>query len=175
MLKVKAAEIPDPTKLVPGYPPSLAKILLRALARDRDTRYPTASALAHDLDAFAGAGGRLVTPATLLEIMSTLFPDERDRDEKWFEQPSKQLRTAPLAPLNLPAEELKTMLPSPDAPFPAVAIAPTVLAEPSAPSPPHGIPPGPFSLLTPAELAMFGALAMLALVAIVVAIVSLAR
>ena len=47
--------IPDPASRRPGYPPELAAIVRRALARDRDRRYQTAAAMVDDLDALAKA------------------------------------------------------------------------------------------------------------------------
>jgi eukaryotic-like serine/threonine-protein kinase len=45
--------IPEPAELRPGYPAELAAIVRRALARDPDQRYPTAQAMADDIDALA--------------------------------------------------------------------------------------------------------------------------
>src|SRR5580704_19133827 len=39
MRNVREASVPDPRSIVPSYPPRLARILMRALARDRDERY----------------------------------------------------------------------------------------------------------------------------------------
>jgi serine/threonine-protein kinase len=47
----------EPTSLValqPGVDPRLAAVIARAMARNRDDRYPTVSALASDLEPFAG-------------------------------------------------------------------------------------------------------------------------
>ena len=76
---ILAGELPDPMQRRPGYPPALAAIVQRALARDRERRYPSARALVDDLDRLAceqhwtlsrGAVGDMVravrgqTPAT---------------------------------------------------------------------------------------------------------------
>jgi serine/threonine protein kinase len=45
--------IVEPATVRPGYPPELAAIVKKALARDRDQRYQTARALVDDLDALA--------------------------------------------------------------------------------------------------------------------------
>jgi serine/threonine protein kinase len=45
--------VTDPATVRPGYPPELAAIIRKALARDRDQRYQTARALTDDLDAVA--------------------------------------------------------------------------------------------------------------------------
>jgi serine/threonine protein kinase len=81
--RVHAAEVPDPTKIVTGYPPELARILQRALARDRDRRYPTAAALAADLDAFAG---NTVNAGVAAEVVRELFAQDRVRQAAWSAQ-----------------------------------------------------------------------------------------
>lgn len=44
MKQILAGEVPDPASRRPGYPPELAAIVRRALARDPAQRYPTAGA-----------------------------------------------------------------------------------------------------------------------------------
>ena len=192
MQRVMAADVPRPSSIVPGYPAELERIVLRALTKDRDARYPTAAELCRDLDAFVGAGGRIVTPGTLLDLMTTLFPAERDRDAKWYEETGTlPMQTVPLAPIQLAAEDLETVYGETSAiePRPSAAdgTAPTMLAA-ATPQPPPGraaetslagtiagVPSGPLSLLTAGELAAFGALGMLVIVAVIVAIVSLSK
>jgi eukaryotic-like serine/threonine-protein kinase len=55
MKLILAGDVPDPANRRPGYPRELAAIVRRALARDPDQRYPTARALADDLDQLAHA------------------------------------------------------------------------------------------------------------------------
>jgi serine/threonine-protein kinase len=50
--RVHAAVVPDPTTLVDDFPRPLARVLERALARDRDKRYASAADFARDLDGF---------------------------------------------------------------------------------------------------------------------------
>jgi eukaryotic-like serine/threonine-protein kinase len=45
----------EPATRRPGYPPELAAIVKRAIARDRDQRYPTAREMVEDLDQLAHA------------------------------------------------------------------------------------------------------------------------
>ena len=45
--------VPEPAELRPGYPPELAAIVRRALARDPDQRYPTAQAMIDEIEAVA--------------------------------------------------------------------------------------------------------------------------
>ncbi len=57
ILAIVQQPIPRPSSLQPGYPPELERIVMRALERDRAVRYPTAEAVAQDLERFiAGVG-----------------------------------------------------------------------------------------------------------------------
>ncbi len=69
-----------PTKLVPGYPPALETILMKALARDPEQRYRTALDLQGDLEDFAHENRLRVSPLVLARLMSNLFPS---RLEEW--------------------------------------------------------------------------------------------
>ncbi len=69
-----------PSKLVPGYPPALEAIVMRALARDPEARYRTALDLQGDLEDFAHENRLRVSPLVLARLMSTLFPA---RLEEW--------------------------------------------------------------------------------------------
>ncbi len=55
MTEILHGTVPDPAERRPGYPPDLAAIVRRALARDPAARYQTAAALVDDLDALAHA------------------------------------------------------------------------------------------------------------------------
>jgi serine/threonine protein kinase len=74
--RVDAAQVPDATRVVSDFPPELWRIAHRALAREPDRRYPTAAAMAHDLDAFVHGSA---AATTLAAIMGALFGPERER------------------------------------------------------------------------------------------------
>jgi serine/threonine protein kinase len=57
MEKILAGVVPDPVERRPDYPPRLTEIVRRALAFDRDDRYPSATALVDDLDELSRASG----------------------------------------------------------------------------------------------------------------------
>jgi serine/threonine-protein kinase len=200
MRNVREARVADPRTVLPSYPPRLAAILMRALAKDRDTRYATAAELAKDLDAYVMSGGRIVNPATLLEIMARLFPGERDRDASWFEDTGLPIRTVPLAPLSLPSMDLlsdMTQLPASAGSVAAISgTEPTVLVEarddeprvaivvtdpkatptePSTGAGPAGVPSGLLGLLSSGEIAMFAVLALLVVAALSTAVFVLTR
>jgi serine/threonine protein kinase len=73
-------DAPRPSSLVRDYPPALEKIVMRALARDPEQRYPTALMLQGDLEDFAHESRLRITPLVLVRLMGTLFPE---RVEEW--------------------------------------------------------------------------------------------
>jgi serine/threonine protein kinase len=81
--RVHAAEVPDPTKLVEGYPPALWGVLQRALARDKERRYPTAAAFAQALDAFASQSPYATGSRVVSSRMHELFGPDRERQAEW--------------------------------------------------------------------------------------------
>jgi serine/threonine-protein kinase len=101
--RVHAAEVPDPTRLVAGYPPAMWAILRRALARAKEDRYPSAAELARDLDAFARSEGRVVTPPVVAAVMRDLFGDEQERQALWLADASAPDRPAPRETLKPPS------------------------------------------------------------------------
>jgi serine/threonine-protein kinase len=54
LAKVLNAEVPTPSSIVPGLPESLDRVVLRGLERDPAKRYPTARAMAAEIDACLG-------------------------------------------------------------------------------------------------------------------------
>jgi serine/threonine protein kinase len=69
MKQILDGTVPDPAERRPGYPPELAAIVRRALARDREQRYPTAAALVDELDALAKAKKWTLSCAAVGEIV----------------------------------------------------------------------------------------------------------
>ena len=53
MKRILDGAVPDPAERRPGYPPELARIVRRALARQPDDRHPTAREFADELDRLA--------------------------------------------------------------------------------------------------------------------------
>lgn len=74
---VARAPIHPPSAFAPAIPARLDAIVLRALSRDVDGRYPTARALGRDLGAFAASTGVGTGLADLAELMEELFHAER--------------------------------------------------------------------------------------------------
>jgi serine/threonine protein kinase len=73
-------DVPPPSMFVPGFPPALERIVLRALTRDRNKRYSTALELQGALEDFAHENRLRVSPLVLARVMSSLFPA---RLEEW--------------------------------------------------------------------------------------------
>jgi serine/threonine protein kinase len=111
--RVYAADVPDPTQLVDGFPPALWRILQRALARDPANRYATGDEFAHALDEFAQSEGRAVNAAALSQVMRELFAEEAARDKRWITEASAPDRPAPINTMH-PAP-MATAPPPPDA------------------------------------------------------------
>ena len=65
-----------PRELVPGYPPALAEIVMRALQRDPSARQRSAEQLARELEAFAHDAHLRVSTHALAELMRGAFGDQ---------------------------------------------------------------------------------------------------
>jgi predicted ATPase len=72
---VMECRIPRPSSLVPGYPGALEDIVLRALAKDREARFPDCEALRSELDDFLEKHGRPHSIARTGSYVRGLFPE----------------------------------------------------------------------------------------------------
>ena len=75
---VLGAKVTPPSQVVPGYPPELERIVLRALERAPERRYQTARDLQVDLEAFARDQKLEISSATLAEWMEAEFGPKRE-------------------------------------------------------------------------------------------------
>lgn len=75
MAHILSGDVPDPAERRPGYPPALARIVKKALARDREQRFPTARALVEALDEVALAQHWSLSPTAVARLVQPL----RDR------------------------------------------------------------------------------------------------
>jgi serine/threonine protein kinase len=146
--RVYAADVPDPTKLVPGYPPELWKVLQRALARDPENRYADASQFARDLDLASRCEGRTIVPQDVTDVMNALFAAERDRHAMWIaaasarEQPAPKETLRPAAPDPASSSALPFALtPIPPSVAEVAPVETSKLFAPSVPSLPEDISP----------------------------------
>ncbi len=105
--RVLDGEIPPPSRLLPGYPGELERIVLRALERDPARRYPTAEAMQADLERFIGRTGEPLLPSALGALMQATFADriatkrfvlQQFEQQRATEQSSRAARLAGRAP-----------------------------------------------------------------------------
>lgn len=73
--RVYEATVPPMRPINPEINPELEAIVLRALAKDRDQRYPTALALHDDLQAFVYSNGCYAGTTALRRYVHEAFPD----------------------------------------------------------------------------------------------------
>lgn len=69
-------EYPRPEDVKPGYPKELSRIVMRALAKDREARYQSARDMQADLEAFARHERVPVSQVSLTTWMAWLFEDK---------------------------------------------------------------------------------------------------
>ncbi|MDB4954208.1 MAG: hypothetical protein JWO36_1777 [Myxococcales bacterium] len=72
MRQILEGEVPDPAERRSGYPPELAQIVRRALARDPARRYQTARALVDELDQLALARRWNMSRAAIGDLVRTV-------------------------------------------------------------------------------------------------------
>ena len=77
--RVHAAEVPDATRIVDGFPPALWRVLERALARDKEQRYRDGRGVrARSRRDLARDGHRRERgPAAVAKVMRELFAEDR--------------------------------------------------------------------------------------------------
>jgi serine/threonine-protein kinase len=73
--KVLNSQIVPPSRLVPGYPATLERIVLKALQRPLEARYQSALDLQESLERFIIESGEPVTQATIARFMGQVFAD----------------------------------------------------------------------------------------------------
>ena len=69
-------EYPRPSQVRPGYPPELERIVMKALAKDKNERYQDARAMQGDLEAFIRNNRIGVSNIALSQFMQGLFEDK---------------------------------------------------------------------------------------------------
>lgn len=84
--KVRAAEVAPPSERNNRVPAEIDRIVLKALARDRDERYQHASEFAEDLHAFLAAVKPVYTEQTLSQWMVGNFTEELEAEREKIPQ-----------------------------------------------------------------------------------------
>lgn len=73
--RVRRADIEPPSRLRPDVPPMLEQILMRALSKDREDRYPTARHFQKDLANFLRTSAAVFGKVQLRRLMTELFEE----------------------------------------------------------------------------------------------------
>jgi len=89
--KIRKADVPPPSLFNHDVTPELDRIVLKALAKNRDERYQWASELAEDLRRFVFASNRRFDRQDLMNFMSEFFAAELEEDMAKIER-YKQLK-----------------------------------------------------------------------------------
>jgi len=119
--KVRKAEVIPPTQLNPAIPPELEAVLKKAMAKEPENRYQTASEMEMALEELISKKGYAFSSLSLSHYMQALFADEISKDTRRFQIVSSQ------APAVAPVEDRSTVV----RPAPHAAPAP-VPADPAA-------------------------------------------
>jgi serine/threonine-protein kinase len=148
MRLVTEEPIPRPSQALPGYPPRLEAIVLRALERDRTRRYPSARALRDELRAWLADEGQAHGKRELSQYLHTIFNAERRHVSDEFgsdgdEDEDDELVLDAALP-SLPGDESRPVEPDPEDPeeepvgLHSDSTAPIPRVDLDEPSPPRG-------------------------------------
>ena len=66
-----------PSQVVPGIPPDLEAVVLKAMAKNPANRYASAAEMREDLERFLTGRPVLATPVLVAEAATTVFADDR--------------------------------------------------------------------------------------------------
>ena len=88
--KVRKAEITSPTRLNPAIPSELEAILLKALAKEPENRYQTASEMEMALEELITKKGYAFSSLSLSHYMQALFAEEILKDTRRFQLVTSQ-------------------------------------------------------------------------------------
>ena len=84
-----------PSSVVPDYPAKLERIVMKALARSASDRYPTAAAMARDLEEFIASTGNAAGHGQVADFMEQLFADTVHRHTELLRRARDIAATAP--------------------------------------------------------------------------------
>jgi eukaryotic-like serine/threonine-protein kinase len=151
--QARKAEVPPLPASGLSEPDRLRAIVDKALARDRDARYPSAAAMLRDLEGYAATARLMTSPLQLGDWLERTFGEEILEKRRARERAAAALeRGAPLVVQAIPAT------PRPPAPNVAEPVVPPALALPATP---------PVPATTPARRLPLVAAIMVAVVALV--------
>jgi serine/threonine protein kinase len=115
LAKVRACLVPRPSERVPGYPPDLEAVVMKALTRNRLERYATARELSRALQSLLMKRGLFVASDEVASYMASLFGDrlrKREAHLRWAAEVTQTVDTDRLkkhAPPQWPREDGTTV------------------------------------------------------------------
>ena len=143
LARVQECNIPPPSSIVRGYPLDLEKVLMQALAKNRNARFQTAREFSRALQSLLSRRGLFVASDEVAAYMSSIFGDriaKREEHLRWASAVSDAALAAGGGPPERPAPA-----PAPRFPAPAPAPPPLPVVTPPrvAPRPAAGAPARP--------------------------------
>ncbi|MGB3941702.1 MAG: protein kinase [Candidatus Manganitrophaceae bacterium] len=103
--KVRKGEIPSPTQFNPAIPPELETVLQKALAKEPEDRYQSASEMEMALEGLITEKGYAFSSLSLSTYMQALLADEIAEDTQRFQRITHQ---PPSIAASIPAEDRST-------------------------------------------------------------------
>ena len=109
--KVIEAPIELPTRIVPGYPPELERVVLRALSKRAEDRHPSAELFGREIEEVARRAGLLLAPGLVARWARGVLgaPAARERPMRLGSE-SEGEDTVALFPTSVPSRPLHTVL-----------------------------------------------------------------
>ncbi|MFO0590816.1 MAG: serine/threonine-protein kinase [Polyangiaceae bacterium] len=155
--KVQACVVPAPSTIIPGYPPELEMVVLKALAKRKQDRFQTAREFSRALQGFLMRQGAMVGPEEVSSYVRAVFGDriqKREAHLAWAAEVTSTINVEKLRALQ--GEEPSSVSFSKGAggapPPPASQIRGPAGAPPPPPPGPPGPPPKPQSAMAATSL-----------------------
>ena len=104
--KIRKAEVLPPSVFNSAVPPELDRIVLKALAKDREDRYQWASEFSEDLKKFSYSSGKSFSRQDMMNFMSEFFADELEEETAKLEEYHKIKKPAEM-PLREAAQPVR--------------------------------------------------------------------
>ena len=99
LMRITSGRVHPPSAIAEDYPPELERIVLKALAPRKEERYPSAGAMARDLERYIAGTGTPIGANELAALMHRLFPDRMvAKDEILRGEPGTSTRGLPAHP-----------------------------------------------------------------------------
>ena len=103
LAKVQECDVPRPSALIRGYPIDLEKIVMKALAKDRNERFKTAKELSRSLQQLLMRRGLFIASDEVAQYVGALFQDrmkKRDEHLKWASEVTQTVNVDGSPPLD---------------------------------------------------------------------------